>query len=103
MFRHSQRYPLRANHTFFQRAHRVLNPAFTVFSAPIEGLSQAAVIVPKKSFPTAVARNKNKRRVAAVLSPLLASLHQKAIVVVVHQPMTKEILSELREVVKNVS
>jgi ribonuclease P protein component len=91
MFPSRQRFSLRKDPNFFHTARKVRGSFFSILyqcqPGDVNVPAQAACIATKKNFPTAVGRNTVKRRVRALLSPLLASAHNSEMVVIVHEPL----------------
>ena len=76
MLPRSHRFPLRAHADFFATAGKVRGSFFLVLykgQSDLQSPNQAAFIATKKNFPTAVARNRIKRQLSELLSPLLRS------------------------------
>jgi ribonuclease P protein component len=107
MFPRLNRFPLRAylkdHPDFFATAQKLRGSFFMIFyqteknGAEDGNQSQAACIVSQKNFPKAVDRNKTKRQVRALISPLLNQVPQNErqeriqLVMVIYRPIeTKE-------------
>lgn len=101
----SQRFSLRKHPDFFEQAHKMRGSFFSVFyQASDTTQAQGVCVVTKKNFPTAVARNKIKRQVRAVLAPLLNHLHNILLVVIVYQPLKNPTQrKEMQEVIERIS
>ena len=122
MFPRLNRFPLRAylkdKPDFFANAHRLRGSFFMIFyqvantkngQPDDKGIAQAACIVSQKNFPRAVDRNKAKRQVRELISPLLKLALQNGqagniqLVVVVYRPIeTEEQKEELQDRVETV-
>jgi len=109
MFPRLNRFPLRAylkdKPDFFTNARRLRGSFFMIFYQTSDAnngqsktfvAAQAACIVSQKNFPRAVDRNKAKRQVRTLISPLLKRGSQSAqpenvqLVVVVYRPIETE-------------
>jgi len=96
-----QRYNLRQDRTFFQVAQRKRGSFFTIFFKRQPEKFQGAVIVGKKTVPTAVQRNFFKRQVRTVLSPILIVAQKTKkdgliAVILIQRPFEKEQILELK-------
>lgn len=89
---------LRHTPDFFVKSKKVHSPLFTIFYLSTEhAISQGAVVVPKKQIPLATGRNKMKRVVSELLSPLLKEKQHLAVTVLVKKPLTREDLTVLSQ------
>jgi ribonuclease P protein component len=104
MLPRQQRFSLREHPQFFQTSLKSRGSFFTVFYQGNENIiAQAAYVAAKKNFPTAVGRNKVKRQLRALLSPLLSQKKGKVLVVNIYQPITtSEQKKELQEIVQKI-
>jgi len=88
MLPRSQRFSLREDPEFFHTAHRIRGSFFAIMYRPAETAdAQAVFVAAKKNFPTAVARNKVKRQLRELVSPLLAAATHQQIVIMIYKPL----------------
>ena len=95
------RYNLRRDRTFFQTAQKKRGSFFTILFKKQQQKFQGAVIVGKKTAPTAAQRNFLKRQVKSVLSPTLAAAQKTKkdgliAVILILRPFKKDELKELQ-------
>jgi ribonuclease P protein component len=82
------RFLLRQYPDFFTTAHKQRGSFFAIFFQPSDVNVGGVCVATKKNFPTAVARNRVKRQVRALLSPLFRTQNARLqIVVIVYQPI----------------
>ncbi len=92
------RLQLRKIKDFFSKSQKVRGRFFTFFyQVQKEQLSQVAVIAPKKQLPTAVSRNRIKRRVKAVVLPMIKEKPGLKMAIVVYSGINELSHAELKK------
>jgi ribonuclease P protein component len=80
MLSRQQRYPLRQDTTFFQTSQKHIVGFLVVYLKKIEGPALGGVIVSKKTAAKSTVRNLWKRKLKALLSPILNESKNTAVI-----------------------